>query len=136
MVGKLSAEGLHGQFDFITMAGDASIVYAGRDVPFGHALAGAPVGLVGPMQVALITSGTPYGVLVRVEADKTVVVGKGNSQEMNIGATPPTVGRPVVAGAGNVVVAPPAATANSEPLGAGTVIDIDVDRGICWVDFG
>lgn len=132
MVGRVSAEGLYGQLDTITMVGDATIAFQGRSVPYGNALAGepgAPVGLTDAMTVGLIETGTPYGVLIRVEADKTVVVGKGGVQAFRIGATAPTPGSAVEAGAGNVVV--DAATG-----GIGVVIDVDEANGIAWVDLG
>ena len=136
MAGTLSVEGLHGQFDFITVAGDGSISYDGRDVPFGSNDAGKPVALTGDLQVGLAAdAAVPYGSLIRVEADKTCVIGKGNVQEFNIGGTPPTVGSAVVAdGAGNVRDANGAAT--PAEVGTGIVLHVDATRGIAWVDLG
>lgn len=130
MVGKISAEGLHGQFDFITMATDDSITFDGRDVAMGTAKAGAPVGLVGLMRVGLITSGAPYGVLVRVEPDGTALIGKGGVQEFKIGETAPEAGDAIVAAAGNTIAA------GADGAGVGTVVDVNEAKGIAWVDLG
>lgn len=128
MAGVLSAEGLHDQMDFITMAADGTISYDGRSTPYGSAEAGFAVAITGNMQVGLATANEPYGVLIRVEPDKTAVVGHGGIQEFKIGGTPPTAGSKVVAGAGGIVVDAVA------PAGVGRVVDVDTARGIAWVD--
>lgn len=141
MVGKLSAEGLNQQMDFITMAGDTSIVYQGRNVPYGHALAGqpgAPVRVTAAMTVGFAPDGARiFGVLNSVEPDKTCRVGKGGIQEFRIGATAPAVGAGVVAGTGNVVrAAAPAVAAEVTAASFNVVVDVDAVRGIAWVDLG
>lgn len=126
---NFSVKGLHGVFDKVSLQGDSSILGAYDNTKaYGTALHGAPVKLTGDKTVGLCSAGDEvYGVIVKIEHDGGVSVGKGGIHACRFTGTAPAAGAAIVAGAGNTVAA---ATA---PAGRGTVIGVEDDNGTEYV---